>query len=78
MYVYILESVRNPKKYYVALTKQLERRLAEHDHGNSFYTKSLRPWNLDTAFWFKEGEKAILFEKYRKKQSGRAFCSKHF
>ena len=78
MYVYILKSLQNPKKYYVGLTNNLKNRLSQHNNGQSNYTKALRPWKLTTAFWFLENDKAVLFEKYLKTQSGRAFRTKHF
>ena len=78
MYVYILRSLNFPDKYYVGLTKDLKQRLKQHNNGESDYTKTLRPWKLTTAFWFSDGDKAILFEKYLKTKSGRAFRSKRF
>jgi predicted GIY-YIG superfamily endonuclease len=78
VYVYILRSVADPKKYYVGSTSNLKQRLAQHNHGQSDYTKTLRPWKLTAAFWFLNDTKAACFEKYLKTQSGRAFRSKHF
>jgi putative endonuclease len=44
-YVYILKSLRN-NSFYVGCTKDLKRRLEEHNQGRSTYTKKLLPLKL--------------------------------
>ncbi|HBB76872.1 MAG TPA: hypothetical protein DCZ82_04425 [Candidatus Levybacteria bacterium] len=45
--VYILKSLKSPKKTYVGLTiKDVKSRLKEHNSGLSTYTKSNKPWEL--------------------------------
>lgn len=78
MYVYILRSIPNPKKHYVGLTSNLKNRLSQHNAGECQYTGKFRPWRLLAALWFSEKNKAALFERYLKTQSGRAFSAKHF
>ncbi len=54
MYVYILKSCTDPSKYYVGLTVNLKTRFAEHNAGKSIYTRNLKPWIIEVAFWFPE------------------------
>ena len=44
-YVYVLTSSKTDELYY-GVTSDLKRRLAEHNSGKSFSTKSARPWRL--------------------------------
>ena len=77
-YVYMLQSIKNKKRYYVGVTNNLERRLKEHNSGESIYTNSFKPWELITVVAFHSKEKALKFEIYLKSHSGRAFAKKHF
>lgn len=42
-YIYVLKSVLN-SSLYIGITNNLERRLKEHNDGDSLYTKKYRPW----------------------------------
>ncbi len=77
-YVYILRSKKYPKETYVGFTRDLKERLQKHNRGGSPYTSKYKPWKIEIAISFTEKEKALLFEKYLKSHSGRAFASKHF
>ena len=44
-YVYILRSIRNGKLY-KGFTKDLRKRIKEHNKGKSIFTKNNRPWQL--------------------------------
>ena len=44
-YVYLLRSLKTGK-FYVGWTTDLNRRLSEHNSGESHYTKSRGPWGL--------------------------------
>ncbi len=77
-YVYSLNSIDNPDKFYIGFTKNLELRLKDHNSGKCSHTSTHRPWRIETAIAFWNKEKAINFEKYLKSHSGRAFASKHF
>lgn len=77
-YVYILKSLNFPEQNYVGYTKNLEKRLSEHNDGSSIYTSKYKPWNLITFIGFADQQKAITFEKYLKSHAGRAFLSKRF
>jgi putative endonuclease len=63
MYVYILKCIDN--SYYTGVTNNLERRLAEHQHGEvmSSYTFKRRPVKLVFYEQFQTPKEAILFEK---------------
>ena len=77
-YVYILLSQKNPMKFYIGLTKDLDDRLYRHNAGQEKYTRSERPWKLETYIAFENQKLAISFEKYLKHGSGHAFLKKRF
>ena len=75
-YVYILESIAVPGKFYTGYTRDLTARLAKHNEGGVPHTSKLKPWRIKTAIAFTDREKAIDFERYMKSPSGRAFSKK--
>jgi len=75
-YVYILQSISNPKHYYVGFTEDLDARLKSHNAGQVTYTSKYKPWRVKTAIAFTNREKALDFERYLKTPSGRAFAKK--
>jgi putative endonuclease len=77
-YVYILQSIANPERYYVGLTENLHERLAKHNAGEVQHTAKLGPWTIKTAIAFRDRDRAAAFERYLKSGSGRAFARKHF
>ncbi len=77
-YVYILVSESDKTRHYTGLTENLESRLKAHNAGQCQHTSSFKPWQVQTAIAFCSREKAVLFEKYLKSHSGRAFAVKHF
>jgi predicted GIY-YIG superfamily endonuclease len=76
--VYILRSERNPSRYYVGITSDLERRLEWHNNGLNASTADDRPWRVHVAFHFASEATAERFEKYLKSGSGREFARRHF
>ena len=54
-YVYILQSMKN-KSLYIGCTSNLNKRIQEHNKGESYHTKKYLPWTL------------IYFEGYCEKQ----------
>lgn len=42
-YVYILNSISNPTKFYVGYTLNVQSRLKTHNAGDSMHTKEYRP-----------------------------------
>jgi predicted GIY-YIG superfamily endonuclease len=76
--VYILASQKDPSKAYIGLTKDLERRLAEHNRSEGGYSAKYSPWSLRTYISFCKEDPAKKFERYLKSGSGHAFLKKHF
>ena len=78
MYVYLLRSVEFPERNYVGLTDNPRRRLDEHNSGLATHTYRFRPWRLIASIWLENPDAAVLFERYLKSGSGRAFAKRHF
>ncbi len=76
-FVYILTSLQDPTKIYIGKTSNLEKRLSEHNRGESQYTKTYAPWKIETHVAFSDERSANAFEKYLKSGSGFAFLKKH-
>ena len=76
-YVYILRSLKNPKRLYIGCTRDIEKRLIEHNRGDGIYSKTYAPWELEAYLAFKEKQVAEEFERYLKAGSGHAFLKKH-
>jgi predicted GIY-YIG superfamily endonuclease len=74
--VYILQSEKEPQRYYSGFTDDFENRLAAHNQGKCKHTSKYIPWKIKTAIAFTDKEKALEFEKYLKTSSGRAFVKK--
>lgn len=77
-YVYSLQSISFPSRFYIGLTKNLKRRFEDHNIGKSIHTNKHKPWKLAVYLTFSEKEKAKNFESYLKSGSGRTFSKKHF
>ncbi len=77
-YVYILQSIPYPEHHYVGSTKDLKKRLAEHNAGDTHHTNQFKPWKILSYHAFSAEIKAQRFERYLKTGSGRAFAIKHF
>lgn len=77
-YVYMLQSTKHVDRYYVGMTEDLDGRLKTHNAGHCPYTSKYIPWQIETAVAFRNRDKAVVFEKYLKSHSGRAFAKKHF
>jgi len=45
-YVYILQSINNPDKYYDGYATNLKYRLANHNLGASVHTSKYKPWKI--------------------------------
>ena len=74
--VYVLKSLKDPKRYYIGITRDLERRLKEHNSEQAGYSKRYAPWEVETCVTFKNEELARRFEKYLKAGLGQAFLRK--
>jgi putative endonuclease len=75
-YVYILNSEKDPERFYTGFTEDLEIRLKSHNWGQDPHTAKYKPWRIKTAFALTDRKKALDFENYLKSPSGRAFVKK--
>jgi predicted GIY-YIG superfamily endonuclease len=75
-YVYLLQSVDNPRRRYVGSSADLRRRLGDHNSGRNASTATARPWRLQTYLAFSAKAHALAFERYLKSGSGHAFARK--
>ena len=76
--VYVLESQRNPRRHYVGVTGNLDRRLASHNAGENTSTAANRPWTVLATIQLRNEATAADFEPFLKSASGRAFAKRHF
>lgn len=76
-YVYLLRSIRHPPQRYVGITRNLNRRMRDHNEGKSPHTAKYRPWELVVAIRFEDDGRAEAFESYLKSGSGHAFAKRH-
>ncbi len=75
-YVYIIQSLVDPKRFYTGFTENIENRLKDHNSGKNSHTAELKPWRIKTAIAFTNRQKALDFETFLKTKSGRAFAKK--
>ncbi len=74
--VYILISQKDPQRYYIGFTQNLNQRVIDHNLRKSWYSKRYSPWKLNSWVVFENHSKALEFEKYLKSGSGFAFLKK--
>lgn len=67
--VYILQSLKN-NRYYVGCTKDLPKRLLQHNNGENASTSKYRPWKIIYYRNFKNQEEAYKCEKLVKSYKG--------
>ena len=75
-YAYILQSQKNPNRYYTGFTENLDSRLKAHNRGENPHSAKYIPWRIKTAVAFTDRQRALDFEAYLKSPSGRAFAKK--
>ena len=75
-YVYILQSMDEPDRFYVGVTADLRARLHRHNAGEVSHTSKFAPWRIKTYVAFSDEGQAFAFERYLKSASGRAFAKK--
>ena len=73
-YVYILQSLSDPDRFYTGVTGDVERRLAKHNAKEVPHTSKYGPWTLKTYIAFSDEAQAFAFEKYLKSGSGSAIA----
>lgn len=71
-YVYILRSKKNNQQY-TGFTNDLQRRLDEHNNGESGYTSTRRPYELMYYEASRNVKDAIAREKYLKSGMGKRY-----
>ena len=77
-YVYILQSINFPDRFYIGYTDDLKRRIKQHNYEHAGHTDKYKPWCIKNYIAFDNEQKAKDFEKYLKTQSGREFIKRHF
>jgi predicted GIY-YIG superfamily endonuclease len=75
-FVYILQSVAFPDRFYAGVTADISARLEKHNAGEVSHTSKYAPWRIKTYVAFSDKAQAYAFEKYLKSGSGRAFARK--
>jgi len=75
-FAYILQSIKYTDRYYYGSTKDIHKRLEQHNKGESYHTSKYCPWKLIFYAVFETKKLAKDFEKYLKTASGRAFIRK--
>jgi len=75
-FVYVLRSKRNNKRYIGYTSKDVQKRLKEHNFGDSKYTKGHRPYRLTYKEEFADRLSARSREKYLKSGIGREFIKR--
>lgn len=75
-FVYILQSEVDTDRFYVGTTSDLDRRLSEHNLGQSTHTNKFKPWFVKTYVAFSDHLKADEFESFLKSGNGRKFAKK--
>jgi putative endonuclease len=59
-YVYSLRSTINPDRFYIGLTRDLNKRLTKHNLGEVPSTKLYVPWQIEVAIAFRDRSKEHL------------------
>ena len=75
-YVYILNSEKDPERFYTGFTENVESRLKSPNWGQDAHTAKYKPWRVKTAIAFTDRQKALDFEQYLTSPSGRSFAKK--
>ena len=75
-YVYLIQSLKNGY-IYTGFTKDLKKRIKEHNNGQTYSIKNLRPFKLIYYEAYLNKDDAIEREKYLKSGWGRKFIKKN-
>lgn len=70
-YVYCLQSEKEKQELYFGFTKDLKRRINEHNSGHNFSTSRYKPWKLIYYEACLLNSDAMRREKYLKTNMGR-------
>ncbi|WP_248724525.1 GIY-YIG nuclease family protein [Seonamhaeicola sp. ML3] len=77
MFVYVLISEKDGR-FYVGMTSNVEKRLAEHNAGRTKSTKGYRPWKLFFFESLDNREEARKREKYLKSGYGKQWIKEKY
>lgn len=75
-YVYRIQSEKDASNYYIGFTTDLKKRINAHNKGSNKSTSPYRPWKLVFYAAFEDKDRALEFERYLKRGSGKAFGRK--
>ena len=72
IFLYILQSIKAPDKFYTGVTKDLTSRLAQHNNfpNGSKFTKAYRPWRIVHIEKYTTLSEARVRENYLKSYNG--------
>ncbi|MBN1471084.1 MAG: GIY-YIG nuclease family protein [Syntrophaceae bacterium] len=73
--IYVLQSFKDGK-HYVGMTRNLQKRISQHNNGKVKSTKSRRPFTLVYYEELSSSQEARIREKYLKSATGRRFLKK--
>ena len=62
-YVDLLVSISHPTQHYIGLTRDLKKRVKDHNDARSKHTAKFIPWKLAAYFAFADERTAIAFEQ---------------
>ena len=68
--VYIIQSLTQNNRFYIGVTKNLEKRLKKHNNGSSRATKPYRPWKVIYQEVYLNKQEAYKREYYLKHPKG--------
>jgi putative endonuclease len=74
-HVYIIQSILD-NSYYIGYTKNLEKRIFQHNHDKTGYTSRKAPWILVHSEPYDNKTMALKREQFLKNQKSRAFIEK--
>ncbi|PIR03403.1 MAG: endonuclease [Candidatus Magasanikbacteria bacterium CG11_big_fil_rev_8_21_14_0_20_43_7] len=74
--VYFLESKKDSKRHYIGFTKQIRKRIEQHNQGLVTSTKRYRPWKIIYLEVYPNKPDALGREKFLKSGSGWKFLKK--
>jgi hypothetical protein len=74
---FVIRSMWIPSAIIVALPKNIDQRVKEHNEGKSLHTAKYGPWELAVYLGVPSKTKALDLEHYLKSGSGRAFLQRH-
>jgi putative endonuclease len=75
--VYVLKSLKNGKRYVGSSSKQPAIRLAEHNSGNTRFTRQNKPWILIHQETFATKLEALKRENFLKSGQGRKWLDEN-